>query len=266
MILPLLKKHFILFVFLISFTSCANYKKIAYFRDLQDTTKSQTITTMAYKELKIKADDILAITIQTIDPVNSTSINQITTAPVAGVSLGTAISPNSQITGFLVDKDGDIELPMLGKLKLSNLTTIEARELIRAKASLYYKEPAVQVRFTNFKITVLGEVNKPAPYVLPNERLTILDAIGLAGDLTVYGKRENVMLIRENNGKKDIFRFNLNSSATFNSPAFYLQQNDIVYVEANKVKAASLNTVRTQNIAIISSLISVFGILISRFL
>ncbi len=264
MILTILKKYLILLTLCIGICSCSNYKKIAYFRDLQDTTKAQTIAELKYNELKIQADDIISITIQTIDPINAASINQTTTTPVAGVSLGTAISPNTQVAGFLVDKDGFIELPMLGKLKLAGLTTIEAREFIKLKASLFYKEPTVQVRFTNFKITVLGEVAKPAPYILPNEKISVLDALGLAGDLTIFGKRENVMLIRENNGKKEVYRFNLNSSQTFSSPAFYLQQNDIIYVEGNKAKAATLNAARTQTFALIGSIMSVLVILLTR--
>lgn len=263
MILSFFKKYLLLFTVTFCFCSCGNYKKIAYFGDLQDSTKAQTISTHAYKELTIKSDDILSVTIQTIDPLNAASINQVTTAPPIAQTLGTSFT-GTPFTGYLVDRDGNIELPMLGKIRLAGLTTLDARELIRTKASLFYKEPTVQVRFTNFKITVLGEVAKPAPYILSNEKLTVLDAIGLAGDLTVYGKRENVMLIRENNGKKDVYRFNLNSSDTFRSPAFYLQQNDIIYVQADKVKAASLNTVRTQNIAIISSILSLVVIVITR--
>lgn len=264
MILSILKKQITLIILCCSFWSCSNYKKLAYFRDLQDSTKSQIIAEIGYKELEIKADDILSITIQTIDPVNATSVNQLTSTPVAGISLGTASSPNAQVSGFLVDKEGNIELPMLGRIKLLGLTTIEARELIRKKASLFYKEPAVQVRFTNFKITILGEVAKPAPYILPNEKVSVLDALGLAGDLTIYGKRENIMLIRENNGKKYVYRFNLNSSDTFKSPAFYLQQNDIIYVEGNKAKAATLNIARTQTLTLLVSFASVFAIFISR--
>ena len=264
MIISYLKKYIFLFIISLSFCACGNYKKIAYFRDLQDSAKSQTISTIAYKELIIKSDDILSVTIQTIDPQNASSINQVTTAPVVEQALGTS-TEGAPVMGYLVDREGNIELPMLGKIKLAGLTTLEAREFIKRKVSVFYKEPTIQVRFANFKITVLGEVARPAPYILPNEKLTVLDAIGLAGDLTVYGKRENVMLIRENNGKKDVYRFNLNSSDTFRSPAFYLQQNDIIYVEADKVKAASLNTVRTQNIAIMSSIISVLFIVITRF-
>lgn len=263
--LTILKKTLILIALSVGFCSCGNYKKITYFRDLQDSSKAQSIEEYPFKELKIKSDDILAITIQTIDPVNATSVNQITSTPVAGISLGTANSSSTEISGFLVDKDGVIELPMLGKLNVLNLTTIEAREVIRAKASLYYKEPTVQVRFTNFKITIIGEVAKPAPYILPNEKITVLDAIGLAGDLTIYGKRENIMLIRENNGKKEVYRFNLNSSETFKSPAFYLQQNDIIYVESHKAKAGTLNAGTRQTIGLVASIISVFAILISIF-
>ncbi|TAF45014.1 MAG: hypothetical protein EAZ51_02810 [Sphingobacteriales bacterium] len=264
MISSTVKINLFLVALCVYLSACNNYKKIAYFRDLQDIDKLQSISETAYTELKIKADDILSITIQTIDPLNATSVNQITTMPSVGVSLGTVVAPNAQISGFLVDKDGFIELPMLGKLKLIGLSTIEARELIRNKASEFYKQPSVQVRFANFKVTILGEVAKPAPYILPNEKISVLDALGLAGDLTIFGKRENIMLVRENNGKKDIYRFNLNSSETFKSPAFYLQQNDIIYVEGNKAKAATLNAARTQTFALIGSIMSVLVILFSR--
>ncbi|MGY0034890.1 polysaccharide biosynthesis/export family protein [Pedobacter sp. NJ-S-72] len=113
-------------------------------------------------------------------------------------------------------------------------------------------------------MTVLGEVGRPASYVLPNERVSVLDALGLAGDLTIFGRRENVLLIRENNGKKEFVRLNLNSSQIFNSPFYYLKQNDVIYVEPNKGKAASLNQARTQTYAIIGTALSVLIVLFSR--
>lgn len=264
MTLSFFKKYLSLFTVTFCFCACSNYKKIAYFRDLQDSTKAQSISTLAYKELIIKSDDILSVTIQTIDPLNASSLNQVTGAPAVEQALGTstAVAP---VMGYLVDREGNIELPMLGKIKLAGLTTMEAKDFIKSKVRLYYKEPTVQVRFTNFKITVLGEVARPAPYILPNEKITVLDAIGLAGDLTIYGKRENIMLIRENNGKKDVYRFNLNSSETFKSPAFYLHQNDIIYVESHKAKAATLNAGTRQTISIVVSIITVFAVLISIF-
>ena len=265
MILSFLRKHFIAFSLLTGLLcSCSTNKRIVYFSDLQDTSSAKSINQQPYIEPHIQSDDILSITIQTIDPLNSANVNQLTTMPVAGANLTTPNSGAMQVSGFLVDKDGFIELPMLGKIKLLGLTTMEARETVRQKAAVYFKEPTVQVRYANFKITVLGEVAKPAPYILPNEKVSILDALGLAGDLTVFGKRENVLLIRENKGKKEFYRFNLNSSESFKSPAFYLQQNDIVYVEGNKAKAATLNAARTQTFALVGSVMSVLILLLTR--
>jgi polysaccharide export outer membrane protein len=247
--------------------ACGTNKRIVYFNDLQDSAKVKSIVQQPYKEPQIQADDILSITIQTIDPSNSANINQVTAMPITGSSLTSSSSmgaTGTQVNGFLVDKDGFVELPMLGKIKMVGLTTMQAREIVRQKAAIYFKEPTVQVRFANFKITVLGEVDKPGPYIIPNEKVSILDAIGLAGDLTVFGKRENVLLIRDNNGKKEFYRFNLNSTESLKSPAFYLQQNDIVYVEGNKAKAATLNAARTQTLTLIAAIIPVLVLFISR--
>ncbi len=166
--------------------------------------------------------------------------------------------------GFLVDRDGNIELPLVKKIKVAGFTTSQAKEAIRQKAAIYYKEPVVNVRFANFYISILGEVNRPAQYTIPNEKATVLDAIALAGDMTVYGRRENVLLIRELDGKKYATRFNLNSSQVFENPYFYLRQGDVIYVEPNKARA-SVNDVRTvRNIGIITSIASVLIIAISR--
>src|SRR5690606_20590184 len=126
-----------------------------------------------------------------------------------------------------------------------------AREVIRNKAASYLVDPNVQVRFVNFKVTVIGEVGKPATYAFQNEKVSILDAIGMAGDLTIYGKRENVLLIRETSNGKEMIRFNLNKSDIFNSPYYYLKQNDIVYVEPSKSKIANTDASRTRTFAIV---------------
>ncbi|MNR15448.1 SLBB domain protein [compost metagenome] len=122
----------------------------------------------------------------------------------------------------------------------------------------------MQVRYANFKVTVLGEVARPASYVLPNEKVSLLDALGMAGDLTIFGKRENILLIRDIDGKKEFARLDLNSSQVFNSPFYYLKQNDVIYVEPNKGKAASLNQARTQTFAVIGTALSVLIVLFSR--
>lgn len=248
------------------FTSCINTKKITYFRDIPDTSHKSSAQITRYSDPLIQPDDILSITIQTIDPTTSVVINQLgAPMPAVGTSSANPIG-QQQISGFLVDKEGFVELTMIGKVKLDSLTTYQARELIRTKALQYFKNVSVNVRFANFKITVLGEVAKPATYTVPNEKVTLLDALGLAGDLTIYGKRDNVLLIRDNNGQKEFERFDLRSSKIFESPYYYLKQNDVIYVQANRSKVASTNSVRTQTYAIIGTTLSVLIVLLSSIL
>lgn len=243
--------------------SCVVTKKSVYFTDLPDTAKLREVVPAEFKDPVIQPDDILSITVQTIDPTTTAAVNQVSNMPVIGASSATPTG-SQMVTGFLVDKNGNVTMPMLGSMKLSGLTTFQARELIQQRASTFFKEPTVQVRFANYKITVIGEVTKPATYTVPNEKVTLLDAIGLAGDLTIYGKRENVLLVRDNAGKKEFVRFNLNSSDVFKSPYFYLKQNDVIYVEPGKGKVAANNVARTQTIAILGSVLSVLVVLFTR--
>lgn len=257
------------FVFILiwvaALSSCKSYKDIAYFDDLPDSLQVVNIKTAEYSQPVIQSDDILSISIQTIDPQLAAPVNQSVTMPAIGSSSSSSIG-SQQITGFLVDQNGEVELSMIGKVKLAGQTTHQARDLIKQKASLYYKQPSVQVRFANFKVTVIGEVAKPAAYTLPNENVSILDALGLAGDLTIFGKRENVLLVRDNNGEKQFVRFNLNKSEIFRSPYFYLKQNDVIYVEPNEGKAASTDAARNRTFTIAASLLSVILVVASRIL
>lgn len=229
---------------IILFSSCGSTKKTLYFSDL-DSVRVKQIPAAEFKEPLIQTDDILSITVQTIDPSASVPVNQAASSP-SGNS-----TPGAVTNGFLVDKNGNVEVPMLGIIKVSGLTTMEAREVVRAKARQYYKNPTIQVRFANFKITVLGEVAKPASYVIPNEKVSVLDAISLAGDLTIYGKRQNVMLIRDYGTWKDVIRLDLGSSSLMASPYFYLKQNDVLYVEPNRAKTAANNAPKNQLISIV---------------
>ncbi len=244
--------------------SCGTTKNVPYFQDVSLGSESEIPATAVFKEPTIQPDDILSISIFTIDPTTSMVINQLNTQSLNVGSLTASSSSNSSSSGFLVDKNGEIELSVVGRIKLLGLTTSQARDLIREKAAISYKYPNVQVRYSNFKITILGEVAHPDTYTIPNEKVTIIDALGLAGDLTIYGKRENVMLIRKTEGKMQFARLNLNSAQIFNSPYFYLKQNDVLYVEPNQGKAASLNTARTQTYAIIGTALTVLIALISR--
>lgn len=241
--------------------SCVNTKHVAYFQNMSLNDSSKIDTVAKYIEPVIQIDDILSINIITADPQSIEIVNQATTLQ----AIGTSTSPTRQeITGFPVDKNGDIELAIVGKIHVLGLTTYQAKELIREKVSKDFKNPNVNVRFANFKISVLGEVTRPASYSLPNEKVSILDVLSLAGDLTIYGKRENIAVIRDNHGKKEIGRLNLNSTELFASPFYYLKQNDVVYVEPNKAKVISLNSAARTTAAVTISAISTLVLIFTR--
>ncbi len=261
-------KNFCFVVLMLAFASCSSTKStksVPYFQDISPALESEMQATAKYTEPIIQVDDILSISIFTIDDKTGMIVNQVGSQAInPATGAASVLGATSPTSGFLVDKNGEIDLSVVGKVKLIGLTTYQARDLVKEKAAVFYTNPSVQVRFANFKVTILGEVARPATYVIPNEKVTVLDALGLAGDLTIFGKRENVKLIRDNNGKKEFAIFNLNSKELFNSPYYYLKQNDVLYIEPNKGKAASLNQSRTQTFALIGSIASVLIILITR--
>jgi polysaccharide export outer membrane protein len=254
--------------------SCAASKKayrdIPYFKDLPDSAMA-TIQNARYKQLTIQPDDILSITIQTLDP----TANSIFSQGVSSSLQGSGASPSMPVgmggsaaaaapTGYLVDKDGQIELPLLGTFHLAGMTTLQARDTIQQAAAHYYKQPAVYVRFSNFKVTILGEVSRPGTYTLPNERNTLFDALGLAGDLTIFGKRTNVLMIRDSAGYSRMIRFSLNSKDLVRQDYFFLRQNDVLYVEPNKSKMASQDAIQARNYAIIASVLTLLIVIATR--
>ncbi len=243
--------------------SCASVKNTVYFQDLPIDSVRVVKEAAAFTEPVIQADDLLSVTIQTIDPTTAAVANQAVAIQAVGASSAT-MTGNQVISGFLVDKDGFIHMALIGKVDVKGLTTYQARERITSLATQYYKDPTVQVRFANYKITVLGEVARPATYTVPNEKVSVLDALGLAGDMTIYGKRENVLLVREQNGAKELVRLNLNDTQLFQSPYFYLRQNDVLYVEPGKAKAAANNAYRTQMFAAIGAALSLLIVAFTR--
>ncbi len=249
-------------------SSCNIYKKVPYFTDISpnisDTARS--LPTAPFIDPVIQRNDILQISILTLDPqanliFASTNMINFPTQPASSYF---PPSTGQSVPGFMVDKDGMIELPVAGRVKVAGLTTTAIRDTIHRRISAYYKDPVVNVRFANMGITIIGEVKQPATYVVTNEKVSILDIIGLAGDLTVYGKRENVLLIRDSAGTKQYVRFDLNSSKTLSSPYFYLRQGDLVYVEPNKQKITSTDFMKVRNYAIAASTISLLFIVITN--
>ena len=243
-------------------SSCVSTKNVTYFQNLSTDKKSVMESVAKFTEPIIQSDDIIAIDINTIDPESSSAVNQ-AGAPLASSAYNNTV-PRQPVNTYLVDKNGEVELSLIGKVKVAGLTTFDAKEVIRKRASRDLKNPTVSVRFANFKISVLGEVSRPAAYTVPNEKVSVLDALSLAGDLTIYGKRENVLVIRDNNGKKEFGRLNLNSTDTFNSPYYYLKQNDVVYVEPNKSRVVALNSATRTTIAVAISAISTIVLIITR--
>lgn len=246
--------------------SCITYKNIAYFKDIPDSARTY-IQNAQYQQLHIHPDDILNISIQTMDPAVNQLFGQTLSSqgsPPSPTASSSGAATATSMTGFLVDKQGVVNLPVLGNFKLAGLTTMQARDTIREASKLFYKDPAVYVRFANLKVTVLGEVLHPGTYVLPNEKNTLFDALGLAGDLTIFGKRDNVLLMRDSSGYTSLIRINLTSKTVMNQSYFYLKQNDVLYVEPNKYKIASQDAIATRNYTIIVSVLTILILIASR--
>jgi polysaccharide export outer membrane protein len=208
--------------------SCVETRKSVYFVDQPDASLETNITV---PEVVINKNDLLGISVSSLNASASAMFNNPN-------STNSALPPSPE---YLVNKEGNIQFPMLGIIKAEGLSLEEFRSKIE-KSLLDKKllvDPIVNVRYLNFKVTVLGEVNKPTVIDVRNEKISLLEALGLAGDITIYGKKDNILVIREENRKKIIKRLNLNSSEVFASPYYYLKSNDIVYVEPNKSKVAT---------------------------
>ncbi len=258
---------------LLLFTSCLSSKKIPYFQDIKDTSKTFSQVIKVNYEAHIESDDIIEIIVNSINPQATAIFNLGNNTPAlpgqtSSNTLATAVFitdlRNQNSTGYLVNKDGIIDFPVLGKLPVKGLTISQLKDMLALKLDQYLKNPIVNARLLNYKITILGEVNRPSSYTLQSERVSVMDAIGLAGDLTIYGKRENVLLVREENGQRNFIRLNLNSSKIFQSTYYYLKQNDVVYVEPNKSKIASSDARTIRNLSILSTVATVLVVIVSR--
>ena len=249
-------------------SSCKHYERIAYFKDSSDSSLPEAIQTHAFKSPLIKPDDVLTITIQTIDNEVTSLLNSGTSSTGIGGNvpvLGSATTGQAS-NGYLVDREGRVELPFVGRVKIAGLSTEDAKEEIRKQVDKYFNEPVINVRFANYKITVLGEVARPSSYIIPNEKVNVFDALGLAGDMTIYGRRENVLLIRDSLTYKKLIRLDLNSKYVITSPYFYLEPNDVIYVEPTDSKVATTDAYRNREIALYSAGLSILLIVVSRIL
>lgn len=249
-----MKKHssisgLLLFVVLMG-SSCVTQKQMTYFREV-DSSSADSINRVFKSQIdpEIKAGDALSITVSALDQEAVAPYNLPTVVFSAPGSDHLSTTPSLQY--YTVDAEGNIEFPVLGKLPVLGLKTTEVADLIEQKLSTQVLNPMVIVQLINAKVTVMGEVNRPGQYTMPNGRMTLLDALGAAGDLSIYGKRDNILITRESNGKLEFHRLSLNSDELFTSPYYYLQQNDVIYVSPNKVRA-----ITSQNIGLWLSMVS----------
>ncbi|MFD2587075.1 polysaccharide biosynthesis/export family protein [Croceitalea marina] len=240
---------------LLVLSSCASRKDVVYF---QDTGNFETLVNDNTFVSRFKVDDLVSIHISSLNPEASVPFNLFRGASEGGF--------RAEQVDYLVDQAGEIDFPVIGKLKIEGLSPDELRVLLRDRLSDYLKDPIINIRLSNFTVTVLGEVLRPGTYPVNGEQITILEALGLAGDLTLRGVRNNVLVIRDFNGTKVYTRVDLTSKNIIKSPVFYLTQNDVVYVEPNKsgIKETSLDGRATIYLSIATTLITSTIILITR--
>lgn len=241
----------ILVLFLCNF-SCAK-RNLVYFSDIEKEAEYSSEITPTL-DAEIQRGDLLRITVSSLNPESNLLFN----AGVLDTQTDLRQSTNlvSLNQGYLVDKEGNINFPVLGKVRLGGMTKDESVNEMTKLIEEYVKDPIVNITFLNFKVTVIGEVARPGTFTLTNDRITLLEALGLAGDMTQYGKRENVLIIRDENGVRKAVRLNLNKKEVLNSPYYTLHQNDVVYVEPDRIKAilASTNQRSLSLFALFSSL------------
>ena len=263
---------------MVAFTlaSCQSYIRVPYLQSYE------SLTDKGYKEIvinevnqqdtlydaRIQPKDLLSITVNTSDPQAAAPFNlTMQTSINVAQANSTYVTSQPTLQQYLVNNEGEIDFPVIGKLKIGGLTKTAAEKLVREQLRPYLKEtPIVTVRMSNYKISVIGEVNHPGTFTINNEKVNLFEALAMAGDMTVYGIRSNVKLIREdNNGQRNIISLNLNEQNILHSPYYYLQQNDILYVTPNKTKAknASISNSTTIWFSVVGTLVSLASLIVT---
>ena len=247
------------FLTILLLTSCRSAKEVLYFQDIQ--TQHEQLLEKNY-EVTIHTDDLLSIVVNSRSPELAVPFNM----PLVSYTLSETYA-QKPILGYLVDHDGTIDFPVLGPLQVEGLSRMQVTEMIKKRIieGHYIKDPMITVQFQNFRVSVMGEVSRPGNFTISGDRITLFEALSLAGDLTIYGRRDRVRIIREVEGKRTLAYVDLRYSSIFNSPYYYLQQNDIVYVEPNKTKAHMSGVNQNNNIGVWFSAISILVSLASVF-
>lgn len=258
-------KYYLFAIFCGLMCACSVPKDVVYFQGVDTLTPEQLSQMSQTYSTKITDDDLLSITVTAWDPASVTPFNPPTFAYSAEGDQ--PLFASQSLYTYLVDKDGDINFPVLGKIHVAGLTRQELGEKMKLMISKYVENPLVNVQLLNFKVTMMGEFNRPGSYTIKNDRVTILDVIGMAGDLPLTANRKNLLVIREDNGKKEIYRMDITDPAIFASPCFYLKQNDVVYAEPVKTKQrARTSSDRQFTISLFTTLLSSISVIVAMVL
>jgi len=237
----------------IGLCSCGSTKQLKYFQDISDTTRLNAIKLANFTRPVIHPDQVLSISVYTIDLASTQAINVVNTTVGATQSAVLGFDES----GYLVDKDGYVELPELGKIKVDNLTIEQAQATIKERAMKYFNDPIVIVKNKSFKITFVGEFTKAGAYIVPSDRFTLVDALGLAGGLTDFAQRDDILLLRQNdNNTLSTIRINLKNSAILKSPYYYLQNNDVLVANPSRSKGISTDQTFNRYLSLYSLLAS----------
>ena len=249
----------------LALAGCTSYKSVPYMQNPEVVNSGSN--SLPLYDAEIMPKDLLSITVNTTDPQAAAPFNLTVQTPNNAVQKNITTSTQPTLQQYLVNNKGEIDFPVIGRLQVGGLTKNQAEDLIREKLQPYLKEsPIVTVRMANYKISVLGEVARPGTFTVGNEKVNILEALAMAGDMTVYGIRDNVKLIREDaNGKQQIVTLDLNNAETILSPYYWLQQNDIVYITPNKAKARNSDVGNSTSLwfSATSILVSVVSLLVN---
>jgi polysaccharide biosynthesis/export protein len=244
--------------------SCSTREKMVYFQGNDISNESYSTFSPIFK-----VDDYISVIVTANDPLTAKLFNF--PQEEIGIRYNAAMAQNMDMgipiqAGYLVDAEGCIDLPVIGRIKVTDLNKIQLVEELKRRYKEYLENPIVNVKIQNFKISVLGEVNRPGVFIVPNERVTLLEALSLAGDLKITGQRDNILVIREKNHERTEYRINLTNRDVFSSPVYYLEQNDVIYVEPNSASRTQGTLWRTTGPLFISltSLIITTAVLLAR--
>lgn len=265
-----LKFLFTTIFFVLFLAACSVPKDITYFQTGTEITAEQIENMKNYIDPIIKEGDILAITVSAIDPTAVAPFNlplvSFVRDGVVANSTGTKdVTASQAMQTYTVDATGIINFPVIGKVRIAGMKKGQVISMLEEKISAYVQNPIVNINISNYKVTVLGEVTRPGSYPVTSDRVSLLDALGYAGDMTIYGERSNVKVIRDTRGVKEVITFDLTKGDLLSDPNFYLQQNDVVYVEPNmKRKKNSRYSQREQfTLSVITAIASISSIILS---